>query len=339
MKKNIQILSIIFFVSIFTGCNFKKEVLFSGKTMGTTYHIKVVTWCFQNKSDLKDKIDAKLEAINQSMSIYRKDSEVSRFNSNKNINEKISVSEDFLLLMEVAKNLYKITDGAWDATIKPLVNIWGFGVSGKKDKIPGSEEIHRLLCGIGFNYIEIFEKNYLVKTKADITIDLSSIAKGYGVDRIAELIKNCGIQNYIVEIGGEVFASGFRKDGKPWRVGVNQPREENSYDSVYKILSLHDQALATSGDYRNFFEINGKRYSHVLDPRTGYPVSNGVVSVSIIANTCTFADGLATAVMVMGVPKGLELVNRLEGVECLIVVQEKDGTLKDYYSTGFQTTS
>ena len=148
------------------------------------------------------------------------------------------------------------------------------------------------------------------------------------------LIRTNGIENFLVEIGGEVFASGLRKDGKQWRIGINKPQKDAPYDQVFKVSALQDKAFATSGDYRNYFEIDGKRFSHILDPGNGYPVTNGVVSVSIISDTCTFADGLATAVMVLGPEKGLNLVNTLDKTECLIVVQ-KNGSLIEYYSKGF----
>ena len=134
-----------------------------------------------------------------------------------------------------------------------------------------------------------------------------------------------------------LFRSGLRKDGRQWKVGVNLPDKNAGYDQVYKVVNLKDSALATSGDYRNFFEIGQQRYSHVIDPRNGYPVCNGVVSVSVITDTCTLADGLATAIMVMGREKGLELVNRLDGVECLIIIKGPDGELLDYYSSGFES--
>jgi thiamine biosynthesis lipoprotein len=164
---------------------------------------------------------------------------------------------------------------------------------------------------------------------------LNAIAKGFGVDQISELLAAAGFQNYLVEIGGEVFAAGVRADGKNWRVGINRPRKDAAFNEVYKAVSIANRAFATSGDYRNFFEIDGVRYSHVIDPRSGYPVSNGVVSVSIIADNCTLADGLATAIMVMGAEKGVQLVNRLDNVECFIVIENPDGCLLDLYSPGF----
>ena len=302
--------------------------------MGTVYHIKIVAGFFDKTEGLKQKIDLKLEEINNSMSTYRKNSEISRFNALGRIGEKFYVSDDFLHVMTVAQNIYQLTGGAWDGTIKPLVNLWGFGNSKNKKRIPSRSEIQAILPGIGFNHIEISSDRYLLKRKASISLDLASIAKGYAVDQIAMLIRTNGIENSLVEIGGEVFASGLRKDGKQWRIGINRPRKDAPYDQVFKVLTLQDKAFATSGDYRNYFEIDGKRFSHILDPNNGYPVTNGVVSVSIMSDTCTFADGLATAVMVLGPEKGLRLVNSLDNTECLIVVQ-KNGALTDYYSKGF----
>ena len=320
---------------ILAGCSVKKEVQISGKTMGTTYHITVVTWYFENLAGLKKKIDRRLEEINQSMSTFIKDSEISKFNTLSKV-EKFYASDDLLYVMTAAKYLHELTDGAWDGTLKPLENLWGFCGSDRKMSIPEQKEIQKLLPDTGFNLIEISENRYLVKKKNSISLDLASIAKGYAVDQIAALIRINGMKNFLVEVGGEVYASGFRKDSKHWRVGINKPQKDAPCDQVYKVVTLHDKALATSGDYREFFETNGKSYSHVFDPRTGYPVTNGVVSVSIMADRCIVADGLSTAVMVLGHEKGLELVNRLNPVECLIVVQEEDGSLTDYYSKGWK---
>jgi thiamine biosynthesis lipoprotein len=183
------------------------------------------------------------------------------------------------------------------------------------------------------------EPHFLVKNLAAVTLDLNSIAKGYAVDQVSALIASAGHKNYLVEIGGEVYAAGVRPDGKYWRVGINRPQKDAAFNEVYKIVSIDNQAFATSGDYRNFFEIDGVRYSHVIDPRSGHPVSNGVVSVSIIADNCTLADGLATAIMVMGVENGISLINRLDNVEGLIVVEESDGSLNDFYSTAFKVNN
>jgi len=304
--------------------------------MGTTYHIKVVTGNLQKISGLKEKIGKRLEEINKSMSTYRKDSEISRFNALNITGQRFKVSRDFAQVIMESKRLYMLTGGAWDGSMYPLVNLWGFGMSERKNRPPAKGKIARLLKDVGFDNIDLVDGRYLLKKKASISIDLASIAKGYAVDKVAELIKKNNIRNFLVEIGGEVYASGVKKDGRCWQIGVNKPRKEAAYDEIYKIVTLKDKAFATSGDYRNFFEVKGKRYSHILDPKTGYPVANGVVSVSIVAGTCAFADGLATAVMVMGRKKGLELINTLPDVEGLIVVRQTGSQLVDYPSKGFQ---
>jgi thiamine biosynthesis lipoprotein len=326
---------LIFFVTFSTGCGLKKEVAFSGRTMGTTYHIKVVKGIFTHTTNLQKIIDARLDQINKSMSTFIKDSEISRFNSDHHAGEKFMISDDFYNVMIVAKKIYEETGGAWDGTVKPLVDLWGFGNGEIRHTLPEKSRIQALLSDVGFNNIEISPDHYLVKKKASTTLDLASIAKGYGVDQVAALIRDNGIDNFLVEIGGEVFASGYRKDGKKWRIGINIPRENAPLDQVYKVVDIHNKGLATSGDYRNFFEVHHKRFSHIIDPKNGYPVDNGVVSVSILADTCTYADGLATAVMVLGYKKGIDLVNQLENTECFIVTRNKNGTLIDHYSKGF----
>ena len=320
---------------LFSGCEGKREHLIQGGTMGTTYHIKVVTGYFQSVTGLKEKIEKRLIEINASMSTYQRDSEISRFNEFNQTGSKFKISQDFYQVAKSAQVIYRLSDGAWDGTVNPLVDLWGFGREGPKNKIPPETQISELLSTIGFENIEVLEAGFLRKKRAAVTLDLSSIAKGYGVDQVADTIRKEGFQNYLVEIGGEVYASGYRKDGKLWRIGINRPQTDAGFDEVYKAVNLHNRAFATSGDYRNFFVVDGTRFAHIIDPRTGYPISNGVLSVTIIAATCTFADGLATAIMVMGPEKGLDLINRLDAVEGLIIVEQMDGSLTDVYSKGF----
>ena len=318
-------------------CDAKQEHVIRGRTMGTTYSIKVVT---ENSGDIKgvkEKIDRRLAEINRSMSTYQKDSEISRFSRFKDVGQEFKISNDFFRVMKAGQKIHRLSGGAWDGTVNPLVDLWGFGRSGRQDEVPPNSKIAALLPDIGFAHIVVLDPGFLVKNRADVTLDLSSIAKGYGVDEVAALLGNLGYKDYLVEIGGEIFAAGHRKDNTRWRIGINRPRADAAFDEVYKVVDLHNQAFATSGDYRNFFEVDGIRYSHVIDPRSGYPVSNGVVGVSIITDTCTFADGLATAIMVMGHANGLELINRLDAVEGLIVVEGHDGHLIDYSSRGFRS--
>lgn len=336
MRTLIRTLGLLAVISFSAGCDSGRIVLFEGRTMGTTFHIKVVVPHFKKTSHLNKRIEQRLLEINQSMSTYIPTSEISRFNNSLQTNQPICVSNDFFNVLTVSADLYKMTQGAWDGTVRPLVALWGFNRKKPIEKIPSQEQIDHVLEDIGFDKIFIQPDQCLIKRNPRIALDLGSIAKGFGVDQIADLLLNQGFANFLVEIGGEVMAAGLRPDGRPWQIGVNTPLKEAAYDQVYQMVPLKDQALATSGDYRQFFEKNGRRYSHVIDPRTGYPVQNNVVSASVVASDCTFADGLATALMVMGPDEGLALVERLKNVECLIVTQAQDGHLHNHYSSGFQ---
>ncbi|MBF0467744.1 MAG: FAD:protein FMN transferase [Desulfamplus sp.] len=353
--------------------------LFTGNTMGTTYYIKVVMQKIDNKDPLSPSlnknslskrtlsnlsknslhylIEEKLKQVNQSMSVYSKDSEISLFNKSDK-EDVTTISPDFYSVMLSANKLYTITEGAWDGTVKPLVDLWGFGTKKEILNIPSSEIIRAHLQTTGFKHIVIGHQT-LQKQNSAITLDLGSIAKGFGVDAVAQLLKNQGYFNFLVEIGGEVFASGEKvyseqhsekkrdnsaekkavaeekTESKSWMVGISRPDKGQNSNEIYHAFPLRNKALATSGDYRNFITINGKSYSHIINPATGYPVNNGVVSASVISDTCTFADGLATALMIMGQEKGIRLVNSLENTECLIVVRDKNGNLADYRSEKF----
>ena len=211
-----------------------------------------------------------------------------------------------------------MTDGSWDGTVKPLVDLWGFGTKKSIHTIPEADKIALALSKTGFHHIDIKGQQTLLKT-ADITLDLGSIAKGYGVDALARLFTSSGIHDVLVEIGGELYGSGTNKKGKPWSVGISEPDKQFSNQNLFKIIRLNNHAIATSGNYRNFLEINKKTYSHIIDPKTGFPVDNNIVSASVISKDCTFADGLATALIVMDVQKAIALVNSLEDTECLII--------------------
>lgn len=336
MKVQTRILIFILFATLLGGCSPKKDVKFSGRTMGTTYHIKLVTGIFDRTGDLKQQIDKRLEEINKSMSTYDPQSEISRFNAFREVNTPFSVSEDFYNVVHMANEIYHLSNGAWDGSIDALVNRWGFGRDAEQE-MPDKKEIEQLLETTGFDNLILSDKDHaLIKRKADLHIDLASIAKGYGVDEIVDVIRQNGYHNCLVEIGGEVYASGTARNGEPWRIGINTPHKDASLIDVYKVVSLQDRALATSGDYRNFFEFDGISYSHVIDPKTGYPVKNGVVSVSVQADSCAMADGLATAIMVMGHTEGLKRVNQLKDIECFIIVAGENKNISDYASENFK---
>lgn len=311
----------------------KTEHTLSGKTMGTFYTIKFLADRNEDLDLWQTRVDMRLREINKTFSMFDPDSRLSLFNRHK-INTDMKVSSDFYSVLLTAQKLYEMTHGAWDGTVKPLVDLWGFGTRKKEDSIPEPSEITLALSKTGFFHIR-FKENHTLFKDADVTLDLGSIAKGYGVDAVAALFKSLGIRDVLIEIGGELYAAGTNKKGEPWSVGISRPDKAYSKQDLYKIVRLSNQAIATSGNYRNFFEINGKSYSHIIDPKTGFPVNNQIISASVISKDCTFADGLATALMVMDAEEGLGLVNSLEGTECLIL-KENGGAIESHMSKNFQ---
>ncbi|MFH1154689.1 MAG: FAD:protein FMN transferase [Pseudomonadota bacterium] len=310
-----------------------EKITLSGKTMGTFFHVTLISPGDTPPLSLETLINQRLQMVNASMSIFSKTSEISKFNASQ-ADVDIPVSSDFHYVLEQSKLLFELTGGAWDGTVKPLVDLWGFGVRSEPRTLPDKETVAALVKETGFANIHLTGRS-VRKTIPSLTLDLGSIAKGYGVDCIAGLLKEYGHTNFIVEIGGEVLTSGEKAKSMPWSVGISRPDKVFAGQTLYKIVTLRDKAMATSGDYRNFVTINGVDYPHIINPATGYPITSGVVSASVISDTCTFADGLATALMVMGPKAGIDLVNRLEGTECLLITQGKDGTLQDFMSSGF----
>ena len=312
--------------------NMGREYTLSGKTMGTFYTLKFISTQKPSLPLWKARVDKRLKDINKRLSMYDPESELSLFNRQR-AGLPVKVSSDFYATLSTAKNLHGLTKGAWDGTIKPLVDLWGFGTKKRTNQVPEADKIAMALSKTGFQHIDIKERQRVFKTR-EVTLDLGSIAKGYGVDALARLFTTSGIRDVLVEIGGELFGSGKNKKGEPWSVGISKPDKQYAKQDLYKIVRLNNRAIATSGNYRNFFEINKKTYSHIINPKTGFPVDNHIVSASVISKDCTFADGLATALMVMDIDKGIKLVNRLEDTECLII-QKKDQKLINYISENF----
>jgi len=311
----------------------KTEYTLSGKTMGTFYTIKFLSDKNEDLASWQARVDICLKDINKTFSMFDPESRLSLFNRQP-VGREMKISSDFYVVLLTAQKLYQETHGAWDGTVKPLVDLWGFGTKKTIDRIPDSSEITLALSKTGFHHIQLSE-NHAVSKNADVTLDLSSIAKGYGVDAVASLFMSSGIRDILIEIGGELYAGGKNKKGEAWSVGISRPDKDNSKQDLYKIVRLSNQAIATSGNYRNFFEINQKAYSHIIYPKTGFPVDNHIVSASVISKDCTFADGLATALMVMDVEESLALVNRLEDTECMIL-KENGGSLESRVSKNFE---
>lgn len=294
-----------------------------GRTMGTSYSVRIVVPADAPAVSLellRQRVAARLEDLENVFSTYRPDSEVSRFNTYPG-QAWFGVSPEFLDVLELAATVSQLTDGAFDATIGPLVEVWGFGAGEAPRRIPDSEVLDRLLSDAGFEYLQSRESPPAVRrTRPGVQLDFSAIAKGYAVDRIWELLSEAGLAAYLVDVGGEVRTRGRRADGRDWSIGIENP----DGSGVAEAVPLRDAAIATSGDYRNFFEYEGQRYSHVLDPRTGWPVSHELTAVSVISTTTVMADALATALLVLGPETGLELAEH-EQIAARMVVRSTDG--------------
>lgn len=292
-----------------------------GQTMGTYYNISYVLSAEQQQQEalstatLQRSIDQQLELVNDQMSTYRPQSELSLFNKST---ESTVVSDATIKVVSSALDIFKLSHGAFDVTVGPLVNLWGFGPDKRPDKVPSEKLIQTTKERIGSQYLSV-EGNKLVKSKADLYVDLSSIAKGYGVDVIAELLQNKGIDNYLVDIGGELRVNGTKLKNKAWTIAIERPQV--SGQTVQRLLHIGDNAIATSGDYRNYFEFDGIRYSHTIDPETGKPIRHKLVSVTVIDKSTMIADALATAITVLGPEKGLKLATELKQPVFLLVKQ------------------
>lgn len=305
----------------------------SGSTMGATYSVKYRPGPDTPPPEaLQMEVDTLLAGINQTMSTYDPDSELSRFNRMRTT-DWIPASASLLAVLKVALEIGVQSEGAFDITVGPLVNLWGFGPEFHPDRIPPEADIAAARVRVGHDKLTLRDAPPAIrKHRPDVYLDLSGIAKGYGVDRVAELMAAHGIEHYMVEIGGEVRVRGFKERDTPWRIAIEKPLPGER--SVQTVLALSDIALATSGDYRNFFEIAGRRYSHTIDPATGWPVDNHLVSVTVLADTSMRADAWATAFQVLGPERGMAVAERL-GLPVLFII-ERDGKFEERVCCAFQ---
>jgi len=349
LSKNILFV-IVFLSSVsvaLSSCTRNEEDLpatktFTGPTMGTTYTVKIAGRQV-NTDKIKEKVDNLLARINDQMSTYIPSSNLSRFNAHR-----VTTWEKFpaeaLFLIKEAKKISKITQGAFDITVGPLVNLWGFGPIKKEnsDEIPSDEDIEKILKTVGYENVKT--RNHppgLRKTQPTLYIDLSAIAKGYAVDQIGSLLYSYGFHNFMVEIGGEVVVKGERAKGFEWRIAIEKPEPGAASGGVkekgvHRVLKLKNKGLATSGDYRNYFVKDGKRYSHTIDPRTGRPITHSLASVTVIDKNCMRADALATALMVLGPEEGFRMAQRLKLAALFIVKSDTEKGFEEKQTTVFK---
>ncbi len=298
-------------------------LILDGLTMGTAYTVKISDKSpALNTEKLKRDINSILNEVDQKMSTYIADSELSKINQTATT-DRIEISEELFTVIEKAITIGQLTNGTFDITVGPVVNLWGFGPQNQPEHVPPDEDIQLALATVGYQYLHLQQSpTSLKKDRKDIYIDLSGIAKGYAVDRIAEYLETSHCRNFMVEIGGEIRAQGTNEKGKLWRIGIEKPLINQR--SVQRIIKLDNISMATSGDYRNYFELDGVRYSHTINPQTGRPITHNLASVTIVHRSAAVADALATGLQVMGPELGYELAVK-ENLAALFIISSEMG--------------
>ena len=310
-----------------SACDNKKKKLvgmtYVGEALGTSYRITYAT--DSGLIIMPQEITGCLDTFESSLSTFRENSTISRINKNEPYVELDSL---FLTVFNRGMEISSLTDGAFDMTVAPLVNLWGFGF--KKSDNVSDEHVREVLRHVGYHKVKI-KNGYIKKSDSDIMLDASAIAKGYACDIVAQLLQSKGCVNYMVEIGGEVVTHGVNPQGEPWRIDITQPSDSNAVDNptLQARVSLGDIGTATSGNYRQFYYKDGKRYSHTIDPHTGYPVEHNLLSATVFASDCMTADALATAFMVMGLDKACEFVeNQVLPVTAYFIYTDTDDHMR-----------
>ncbi len=325
MKKNLPWLAFLLIATVWILVRHNRGTEYNsvtGLVFGTIYHIT-----YQHDKDLKAEIESKLKSFDYSLSPFNDSSVISRINRNERMETDSFFRECFNRSMEIAKE----TEGAFDITVAPLVNAWGFGF--KKGAFPDSATIDSLLRITGYEKIRL-EGNEIVKEDPRVMLNCSAVAKGYAVDVVAKLLEDKGIKNFMVDIGGEVVVRGRNPEGNLWRIGINKPVDEPANQELQTILALTDVGIATSGNYRNFYYKDGKKYAHTIDPHTGYPALHSILSSTVIAKDCMTADALATAFMVMGLEKAKAFCDAHPEIEAYFIYSGEDGTPRTCQTKG-----
>lgn len=280
------------------------EYVINGSVMGTTYTVKAAGDLYgEDPEALGQAVQEVLDEVDAKMSTYKPESELSRFNASRN-QDPFPISKETAEVFAIALEVSRKSGGAFDVTVGPLVNAWGFGPDA--EDVPDPAELEEIQKNIGYAYLDLDQQNGTIrKTRPGIYCDLSAVAKGYAVDKVAELLESKRIRNYMVEVGGEVRASGINPQHTPWRIAIEEPVAGER--KLHRVVGLSGCSIATSGDYRNFREVDGRRVSHTFDPRTGRPIENAMALVAVLHPSCAMADAFATALMVLGADEGFEI--------------------------------
>lgn len=310
-------------IMLATSCQQKLYITTSGSVFGTVYNIT-----YEYDRELKDEITLALNEVDMSLSPFNKESIITKVNNNV----KVELNNQFLTVYETAMKVSADTEGAFDITVAPLVNAWGFGF--KEGKKPTDEQVDSLKELIGYQKIKL-ENGVITKENPNMMLDCSAIAKGYGVDVVANKLRELGVENFLVEIGGEIVSQGVNSRGLPWRVGVVEPVDDplSTATENKAVLNVQNIAMATSGNYRNFYIAeDGKRYAHTIDPRSGRPVQHNILSATVLGPTCTIADAYATSFMVVGLDKAKEILNRHTELMAYLIYNNEEGKNAVWYS-------
>lgn len=324
--KNKAWVIVIGIVTVLAACGTKKNYQYTeGKIYGTFYHIS-----YNYSENLQKEIWAEMEKVNASLSMFNPHSVIAKINRGESDSTDLLFREMFIKAAQVNRE----TQGAFDITVAPLVNAWGFGF--KTDSFPSAEKIDSILRLVGMDKMTL-EGDRLIKRVKGMEIDASSIAKGLGTDLVADYLDRKGVTDYMVEIGGEIRAKGMSTKGRPWRIGIDKPIDDatGANREIAVVVELTSGALATSGNYRNFYIHDGKKYAHTINPRTGYPVQQDILSASVYTDSCMKADAYATAFMVLGLEVAQEIVNHNSTLEACFIY-EQDGIMKTWISQGFE---
>ena len=294
----------------------------SGFIFGTSYNIT-----YLNENDLQKDIDSVLQKVDYSLSPFNKQSLITAINENRDTVVDTYMREVFTL----AETINADTHGAFDITVAPLVNAWGFGF--KNGKMPTDSDIKEICSHVGFNKVRLTD-NHIIKDDTLTMLDCSAIAKGYAVDKVAEMLEDRGSKDYMVEIGGEIICKGMNPQGRQWMVGVIKPEEDSlsTNGELQTRLELTDIAMATSGNYRNFYYKGGRKYAHTIDPMTGYPVQHNILSATVLAPTCAMADAYATSFMVVGLNEAKRILDRHSDMMAYIIYTDEQGAYSVWYS-------
>ena len=305
----------------------QKNTKLTGDVFGTTYSIQYYS---EENDDFQQQIDSLFYVINKSMSTYQTNSDISRINRN----ETVEIDEHFKKVFSASQVIYEATEGIFDPTIGVLVNAWDFGPEGKIISLD-SLKIDSLMLSVGLNKVKLVD-NTIIKENTNAFIDFNAIAKGYGVDVIADFLESKNIENYIVEIGGEIRCKGTNiEKQKPWKVGVEMPHFDGT-QSIMKAISLHNESMATSGTYRKFkTDSLGNRYSHIIDTKTGYPSKTNLLSISVITSNCMTADGYATAFKAMGIEKVKDFLKTHPELKVFLIFENENKELETLSLNGF----